>query len=255
MVHPYPAPAFRFAQLVVAIPARYAPGMTMRATRDEYYLDGKKQAKKLFDELHPRRNHGVDLTTDTKTVSQRIDPLPGDTLMQAALADLWLQLDQKEGMDRRKLAPPPSPFRKIAGRGNAKWATKDEIKDWDAAWQLRDAASAIRQRMMRSGASKVATASAILHRKLMWLVENGDVLGWIEDVDVEAFQRAEIEHLDIQAWTVQQALHRPWKDPQEQRLWANRYRAGNRLLEAEVEKLALTALARPRADETKPPPL
>lgn len=227
----------------------------MRATKDEYYLDGKKQAKKLFDELYPRRNHGVDLTTDTKTVSQKIDPLPGDTLLQAALADLWLQLDQKEGLDRRKLAPPPSPFRKIPGKGNAKWATKDEIKDWDAAWRLRDAASAIRQRMMKSGASKVATASAILHRKLMWLVENGDVLGWIEDVGVEAFQRAEIEHLDIQAWTVEQALHKPWRAHDEQDLWVKRYEAGNRLLEAQVKRLALTARARLRPDTGQPPAL
>ena len=229
--------------------------MTMRATTEQYYEDAKKQAVDLFNHLHPRAAHGLNLTMDSAEIGRRIDVLPGDTLLQAALADLWLRLSQKEGMDRRKVSPPPSPFRKIPGRGNAKWASKDDILAWDAAWRLRETASQAAQKLLQSGSTKVASSATILQRKLLWLVENGDVLGWIEDLDVEAFERAKVADLDIRPWTLYEALQRPWRDPQEQRLWTSRYRAGNRLLEAEVEKLALTALARPRADETKPPPL
>src|SRR5690606_23016088 len=97
--------------------------------------------------------------------------------------------------------------------------------------------------------------AAILQRKLLWLVENGDVLGWIEDLDVQAFERAKVADLNIRSWTLYQTLRRPWRDPQEQQIWASRYRAGNRLLEAEVAKLALTAVARARADKAVPPEL
>lgn len=227
----------------------------MRATKDEYYLDGKKQAKKLFDELYPRRNHGVDLAMDSSSLSRRIDSLPGDTQLKAGLADLWLKLSQTEGMHRRRVSPPPSPFRKIPGRGNAKWASKDEIVRWDAAWRLRETASEARQKMLRSGSSKVANASAILQQKLLWLVENGDVLGWIEELDVSAFDQASVADLDIQSWTIQQALHKPWRAHDEQDLWVKRYEAGNRLLEAQVKRLALTARARLRPDTGQPPAL
>lgn len=229
--------------------------MTMRATTKQYYDDGIKQAKKLFDQLYPRRIHGVDLTMDATSLGRRIDGLPSSTLLQAAVADLWLRLSQKEGMDRRKLSPPPSPFQKIPGRGNAKWATKDEVLKWDAAWHLRESASGMRQRMMKSGSSKVSTASATLQRKLMWLVENGDVLGWIEDLDVAAFEQAKVEDLSISSWTVEQALHQPWRDPDEQDLWVNRFEAGNRYLESEVKRLALAARARTRPDTGQPPAL
>lgn len=223
--------------------------MTMRATTEQYYDDGIKQAKKLFDQLYPRRAHGVDLTMDAISLGERIDGLPGCTLLQAAVADLWLRLSQKEGMDRRKVSPPPSPFQKIPGRGNAKWATKDKITKWDAAWHLRESASGMRQRMMKSGASSVSSASAILQRKLMWLVQNGDVLGWIEDLDVAAFEQAKIEDLSISTWTVEQALHQPWRNPDEQDLWVSRFEAGHRYLEAEVKRLALASRARSHVEQ------
>lgn len=229
--------------------------MTMRATTEQYYEDAKKQAIDLFNHLHPRAAHGVNLAMDSAEIARRIDALPGDTQLQAALADLWLRLSQKEGMARRKVSPPPSPFRKIAGRGNAKWASKDDILAWDAAWRLRETASQAAQKLLQSGSTKVASAAAILQRKLLWLVENGDVLGWIEDLDVQAFERAKVADLNIRSWTLYQALRRPWRDPQEQQIWASRYRAGNRLLEAEVAKLALTAVARARADKAVPPEL
>lgn len=229
--------------------------MTMRATTEQYYEDAKKQAVDLFNHLHPRAAHGLNLTMDSAEIGRRIDALPGDTLLQAALADLWLRLSQKEGMDRRKVSPPPSPFRKIAGRGNAKWASKADILAWDAAWRLRETASQAAQKLLQSGSTKVASAASVLQRKLLWLVENGDVLGWIEDLEVEAFGRAKVADLDIRSWTLYQALQRPWRNPQEQRLWVSRYRAGNRLLEAEVGRLALTALARPRTDKVVPPAL
>lgn len=227
----------------------------MRATTEQYYDDGKKQAVALFDELYPRRNHGVDLTIDSLAISRRIDSLPGDTQLKAALADLWLQLSQTEGMNRRKVSPPPSPFRKIPGKGNAQWASKDDLVRWDAAWHLRETASEVRQKMLRSGSSKVASASAILQKKLLWLVENGDVLGWIEELDVAAFDQATIADLDVRSWTIQQALHQPWRNPLEQGVWVSRYRAGNRLLEAEVESLALAAGARSRPDTAQTPDL
>lgn len=229
--------------------------MTMRATTEQYYDDGKKQAVDLFNELYPRRNHGVDLTMDSTALSRRIDELPGHTQLKAGLADLWLKLSQTEGMHRRRVSPPLSPFRKIPGKGNAKWASKEEIERWDAAWRLRETASEARQKMLRSGSSKVASASAILQQKLLWLVENGDILGWIEELDVSAFDQASVADLDIQSWTVQQALHQPWRAPDEQDLWVKRYEAGNRLLEAEVKRLALTARARVRPETGQPPAL
>jgi len=232
--------------------AMLAP-MTMRATTEQYYEDAKKQAVDLFNQLHPRSAHGVTLTMNSLALSQRIDALPGHTQLQAALADLWLQLSQKQGMDRRSQSPPTSPFRKTPGKGNAKWASKDEVMAWDAAWHLRETATQTRQKMLRSGSTKVASASAVLQRKLLWLVENGDVLGWIEDLEVEAFEKATTADLDVRAWTLHQALQQPWRNPQEQQLWVSRYRAGNRYLEAEVERLALTARSRRHSETSRPP--
>lgn len=233
--------------------------MTMHATTEGYYEEGIKQAKALFDRLYPRKSHGVDLTMDADAIRKRVDSdeVPGDTLIQSSLADLLLRLGQKVGIDRRKLSPPPSPFKKIKGRGNAAWATKDEAIRWDAAWHLREGASDVAQRLQGSGAKAVQGKAAMVRQKLLWIVEHGDVLGWLEDLPVSLFEQAKVEDLAIHSWTVEQALHRPWRSVDERDLWVNRYEAGHRLLETEIRRLALPARAgaRARADETSPPDL
>lgn len=218
----------------------------MRATTEEYYSDGIKQAKELFDRLYPRRNHGVHLGLDSSAIRARLDSdkVPSDTLFQASLADLWLHLPQKVGIDRRKVSPPPSPFKKIPGKGNAGWAAKAQVIQWDAAWRLKDGVSELTKRLESSGSSEVSSSAGTLRKKLLWIVEHGDVLGWIEDLPATLFEQAKIEDLAIKSWTIEQALHRPWRDRVEQDLWVERYAAGHRLLEAEVERLALEHRAR-----------
>ena len=52
--------------------------------------------------------------------------------------------------------------------------------------------------------------------------------------------------LPVWAWTVEQVLLRRWLDPDEQTLWVERFKAGNRFLEAALESkvLALQAVKR-----------
>ena len=215
--------------------------MTRRASTEEYYEDAKRQAKLLFDELHPRRAHGVDWTIDTDELRERLNLLDDAIILKGTLADLLVGIPQKEGIARRKIQPPPSPFKKEAGKGNAWRATKGEIIKWDLAWRLKGAVSELAQSFLKSGSTTVVDHGRILTKKLQWLVANGDVLGWIDDLQVTAFEQAAIEDLSIKSWTVPQALHQPWHDPDEQGLWVKRYEAGNRLLEAEIRRLALAA--------------
>ncbi len=214
--------------------------MTTYNTEADYYShEGAPQAVKLFTELHGRK-HDVSVAMSLTQLRKRLDKLPQDTKMKAALADLWLGLSQRVGRDRRKTKPPTSPFAK---EGVSYKATKQAILEWEAAWRLKKIANTSAFELHQSGASEVQNSAVMLRAKLLWLVEHGDILGWIQELPVEGFDAASVPDLTVQAWTLNDALHQPWRDPREQSLWVKRFAAGNRLLEAEVQRLALAAQA------------
>ena len=225
--------------------------MTTHPNKEQYYTsEGLPQAVRLFDELYSRKRHGVTLSMSIDQLRQHLEKLPGNTVMPAALTALWLDLSQKEERERRKTEPPKNPF---GPDGKAKKATKEAILKWEAAWRLKRVMSEGAQAFQRSGSEKVKSTAQTLHAKLLWVIENGDVLGWIGELPTEAIEKAVIGDLDIKAMTLHNALLKPWQDPQEQVLWAKRFRAGNRLLEKEVENKSLAALAMPRHDKPAPP--
>jgi len=230
--------------------------MTTHPTKEAYYhAEGIPQAVALFDELHPRSpngrsTHGVDLTISLDELRKRLDTLPDDTLIPSALAALWLRISQTDERERRKTEPPPNPFKKV---GAAKKAPKKAILEWDAAWRLKKMVSKGVQDMHASGAQATNKAAATLLRKLQWVIAKGEVLGWIEQLPEDAIADIPVSQWEIRSLTLHEAPLRPWRNPSEQKLWVARYRAGNRLLEADVEKRALAALAKRKPDKTAPP--
>lgn len=222
--------------------------MTTYNSKSEYFHgEGLPQAVRLFDELKSRKSHGVSLAMSLPQLRQKIETLPDETRLQGALADLWLDLPQKEARLRRKTAPPPSPFVK---EGKTIRAAKKEIRDWDAAWRLKEAAVEAAQIFAASGAPTISRAAHILRAKLLWLVENGDVLGWIGELPEDSLTAQAAPDLSVQTWTIDDALLQPWRQPQEQALWAARFAAGNRMLESEVNARVLAAMA--AAQKAKP---
>ncbi len=115
------------------------------------------------------------------------------------------------------------------------------------------------QDMHASGAQATNKAAATLLRKLQWVIAKGEVLGWIEQLPEDAIADIPVSQWEIRSLTLHEALLRPWRNPSEQKLWVARYRAGNRLLEADVEKRALAAGAsltsphRPARVPSRPP--
>src|SRR5690606_18747601 len=150
------------------------------------------QAVALFNELHPRANHGVTLAISLDQLRKRLDKLPDDTLIPSALAALWLRLNQREERDRRKIEPPPNPFIQV---GAAKKAPKKAILEWDAAWRLKKMMSKGVQDMQLSGAEATSKAAATLLRKLQWVIATGEVLGWIEELPEEA-----VADMQVRQW-------------------------------------------------------
>ena len=214
--------------------------MTTYNTDADYYShEGTPQAVKLFTELHGR-NHDVSLAMTLSQLRKKLDKLPADTKVQVALADLWLGLSQRAGRARRKVSPPPSPFVK---EGTSRKASAKAILKWEAAWRLKKFTSTAMQELHRSGPAAIQDATKDLQAKLLWLVEHGDILGWIQELPEEGFDAAQVSNLTVQAWTLNDALRQPWRDVREQSLWVKRFAAGHRLLEAEVQRLALSAQA------------
>ncbi|KRG84310.1 hypothetical protein H7691_08495 [Stenotrophomonas sp. CW117] len=225
--------------------------MTTHPTKEAYYeAEGVPQAIALFDELHSRVNHGVNMAISLDQLRKRLDKLPDDTLIPSALAALWLRLSQREERARRKIEPPPNPFTQV---GAAKKARKKDILEWDAAWRLKKMVATGVQDMQLSGAETTNKAAATLLRKLQWVIARGEVLGWIEQLPEEVVTDIPVSQWEIKPMPLRDALLRKWRDPQEQSLWVKRYKAANRLLEAEVERSALAAVAKPKKDKPTPP--
>lgn len=222
---------------------------TYNSKADYYSNEGQPQAVRLFDKLGSRKHHGVSLAMTLDQLRKRLEQLPDNTPIQAALADLWLDLDQKEARRRRKDEPPPSPFVTV---GKSEVAPKGEIPAWDLAWRMKRIAQEGAQLLQRSGSARVQSEATLLQKKLLWLVANGKILGWSEEVPTVAFERSFVSEVTVKAWTLFDALRKPWEDPQEQFLWTKRYAASNRQLEAEVESLTLAAQT---ISKTDTPPL
>lgn len=107
--------------------------------------------------------------------------------------------------------------------------------------------------MEQSGSEAVNTAASTLLRKLQWVIAKGEVLGWIEELPEDVVADIPVSQWEIRSLTLHDALLRKWRDPNEQKLWVKRYRAGNRRLESEIENKSLAALATPKKDKPASP--
>lgn len=118
---------------------------TYNSKADYYSNEGQPQAVRLFDKLGSREHHGVSLAMTLGELRKRLEQFSDNTPIQAALADLWLDQDQKEARRRRKDKPPQSLFVTV---GKSEVAPKGEIPSWDLAWRTA-AIKAVRLRSVR----------------------------------------------------------------------------------------------------------
>ena len=146
-------------------------------------------------------------------------------------------------MRRRSPPPPPNPFN---GKKNNQKASKAEIVQWDQQWRQQKVDSLLAQVFMDAALPEVRDYGKLLRSKLLWMVSEGRVMGSVDDLPADLFEQADPSELDVRAWTVEQVLVKRWLDPDEQTIWVQRFKAGNRFLEAALESkvLALQAVKR-----------
>ena len=222
--------------------------MTTQTNKEAYYDEGRKQAIELFKEQFPRQAKGIHMAMTAEELRLRLRKLPDTTAFNSALADLFVGISQDAGRKRRgSPPPPPHPFK---GHKNNLKASKADIVQWDKHWRQQKAQSLIAQVFMEAGLPEVRDYGRMLRSKLLWMVSDGKVMGSVDDLPVELFEQADPSELDVRAWTVEQVLVRRWLDRDEQTLWVERFKAGNRFLEAALDRqvLALQAEEREKPD-------
>lgn len=211
--------------------------MTTQTNKEAYYDEGRKQAIDLFKEQFPRQAKSIHMAMSAEELRARLRKLPDTTAFNSALADLFVGISQEIGRKRRgSPPPPPNPFK---GHKNNQKASKADIIQWDKHWRQQKAQSLIAQVFMEAGLPEVRDYGRLLRSKLLWMVSEGRVMGSVDDLPVELFEQADPSELDVRAWTVEQVLVRRWLDPDEQTLWVQRFKAGNRFLEAALESKVL----------------
>lgn len=220
--------------------------MTSQSNIELYYDEGRKQAIELFKELSPRQAKSIHMAMTAAELRERLRKLPDATPFNSALADLFAGISQEEGRKRRRSPPPPpNPFK---GKKNNQKATKSDIIQWDTQWRQQKIDSLVAQVFMTASLPEVRDYGRLLRSKLLWMVTEGRVMGSVDDLSVALFEQADPSALDIRSWSVEQVLMRRWIDPDEQTLWVERFKAGNRFLEAALESKVL-ALQAEKSDQ------
>ena len=225
--------------------------MTSQPNIEAYYDEGRKQAVELFKEQFPRQANSIHMAMTAEELRERLRKVPGTTLFNSALADLFAGISQEEGRKRRRSPPPPpNPFK---GKKNNQKAAQADIILWDQQWRQKKVESLLAQVFMTASLPEVRDYGRMLRSKLLWMVADGKVMGSVDDLPVEQFEQADLSALDVRAWTVEQVLMHSWLDPDEQTLWVQRFKAGNRFLEAFLESKALALQAENSDQPTSPP--
>lgn len=218
--------------------------MTTQTNKELYYDEGRKQAIELFKEQFPRQAKSIHMAMSAEELRERLRKLPDPTAFNSALADLFVGISQETGRTRRRSPPPPpNPFN---GKKNNQKASKAEIVQWDQQWRQQKVDSLLAQVFLDAALPEVRDYGKLLRSKLLWMVSEGRVMGSVDDLPADLFEQADPSELDVRAWTVEQVLVKRWLDPDEQTLWVQRFKAGNRFLEAALESkvLALQAVKR-----------
>ncbi|RDS85887.1 hypothetical protein [Dyella psychrodurans] len=206
--------------------------MPTYGSKQEYEDAAKRMAVDLLKSLKPRA--AADRAMDADALRQRIDALDPATPLKATLADWWLGISQTEGRQRRKIQPPPNPF--TATQGSTLTATKGAIADWEAGWRAKESASLVGQRHVRSRLPAVHRQGQILQAGMLVLIEGNAVVGVVGDLPERLVTTTAFAECSVRSMSLEAALLEPWRDPTERRLWTERYRARNRLMEEEIER-------------------
>ncbi len=231
--------------------------MTTHTNTEAYYDEGRKQAIELFKAQYPRQAKSLHMAITAQELRERLRKLPPDTLFNSSLADLFVGISQEEGRKRRRSPPPPpNPF-KGRHKNNQK-ASLSDIVLWEKQWRQHKVQSLIAQVFAQAALPEVRDYGKELRAKLLWMVTEGQVMGSVDDLPTSLFDTADPSALDVRALTLEQVLLQRWQDPDEQDLWVARFRAGNRFLEAALERRVLAERSGSEQKSlavTKDPPL
>jgi hypothetical protein len=215
--------------------------VTTQTNIEAYYDVGRKQAIELFKEQFPRQAKSIHMAMTAEDLRERLRKLPSTTLFNSALADLFAGISQEEGRKRRRSPPPPpNPFK---GKKNNLRAAQADIIQWEMQWRQKKVDSLLGQVFMSASLPEVRDYGRLLRSKLLWMVTDGKVMGSVDDLPIELFEQADPSALDVRAWTVEQVLAHRWLDVDEQTLWVERFKAGNRFLEAAIVRQVLALQA------------
>lgn len=169
----------------------------------------------------------------------RINEQPGDTLLMAAVADFWLDLDRYEGAWRRKQPTPPSPFRR---QGRKQVGAKAPIAAWHDAHEAlhvqHSLAMQLRQMKDLARTEEGSEAYDVLLKVVQdWAVKAGKIVGHLAFLPAGALDT--LDSLDIVRLPLDEALRRPWQDRAEASLWLEILAGCQRMQLAELERVQL----------------
>lgn len=218
--------------------AKSPPSRSLRSGVGRYHDQAMDAALRYFDALRTRKGHMT--IEDIRVFIDNDDEVPDDVLLQANIADMWLDLSDAERRKRRDNEPPPYPFVKMDdGRI---MSTKGEVREWNDLWVEIEAEDAKRQHLAKSRSMKARQAANGLRQKIYWLKHGRKgIVGQVNQVPEHAFRLAmqEPSQMALVKLTVEDALRQPWIDHKERRFWIDRLtHAQNRLI-AELEAIAV----------------
>lgn len=170
----------------------------------------------------------------------RINKESGDTLLMAAVADFWLDLDRYEGAWRRKQPTPPSPFRR---QGRKQVAAKAPIAAWHDAHEAeglqRRLAIELRRMKDLARTREGGEAYEILEKMSQeWAVKSGRILGHLAFLPA-GVDLGDLAELDIVRLPLDQAMRRPWVDRAEASLWLEILAGCQRMQLADLQQIQL----------------
>lgn len=203
-------------------------------------------------------SHGKLLAIDSLGIRDRLMPaskvrewilknVKPDGLMYTQVADFWLRIKKKDGLDRRQEQVPVNPF-VYRGKNNAVQGRRDQIEVWHRAWIERIGVEA---RVAQVKGKHDPVSQSLMkeyEQQHPWLVMNTRkpirgytkfVVGWAEGITLGLMDRAypNPDDLDLEYLTIADALRQPWFDREEQGMWVKILRRMHQLALEEQQQI------------------
>ena len=153
-----------------------------------------------------------------------LEDLPPDTELTISMSNFWLGLEKQQGIDRRLVDPPKSPF--TPGK-RPQLATLKAIRDWDIAWINMAARNAALQELSRTCNRHHSVMKKSVENSFDFFCFRGkEVVGQVLEIDPSQFRELLLQqshHLVVESLTMKKALLRPWLDQKARGRWIQRW--------------------------------